>query len=132
MTVRIAYFSDPSKRLGSFMEDLIEAIDQAVAAGDGDSADILRRFVLVYLEKQLRSKSVNEMDRYLAQRATWHTTDLWNVYRIPGTPSICYAVRLSTDGAIDMFAIGACFKYPDEDPEVWWDTLIKPRVRSLI
>lgn len=129
--VSIEYFEDPTGRLGAFGPDWNDAGHAALTAGDGPSQTRLRSFVLDYLEVQLGRKSARAMVDYLSSIAIWKETDDWNVYRLPDTPSLAYAASMQGDGSIRLVAISACYRYPDNDPEVWWTRVIEPRVLSL-
>ncbi|MCF4164994.1 hypothetical protein L2U69_04995 [Zavarzinia compransoris] len=129
--VSIEYFVDHSGRLGAFAPDWNDAGKAALAVGDGAAQSRLRSFVLDYLEVQLKRKSAKAMIDYLANVALWKMTDDWNVYRLPDTPSLAFAASLRSDGSIRICAISACYRYPDDDPEMWWTRVIEPRVLSL-
>lgn len=131
MSVRVAYFDGRTEGLGSFTDDLIAAIDRACAAGDGRAADRLRGFVLEYVERRLAAKTAKQLDRYLGTRAVWKRTRYWNVYRVPDTPSMSFAAKIGTGDDILLVPVGACYRYPEDDPEAWWRMVIEPRVGSL-
>lgn len=131
MSVELTYFDGRSEGTGAFIEDLKEAIDAAMTGGDAGAVQKLRSFLLDYFEVRLASKTARQLEDHLAKRKAWKETQYWNVYRVPDTPSVCFAVKIGTDRSIRLIPIGACYGYPGGDPEAWWRETIEPRVRSL-
>lgn len=129
--VSIDYFEDAAGDLGAFGPDWNDAGQEALMAGDDASQSRLRGFVLDFLEVKLKRKSAKAMVDYLTGIAIWKKAEDWNVYRLPDTPSLAYAASMQRDGSIRLVAISACYRYPGNDPELWWRQVIEPRVLSL-
>ena len=132
MSVRPVYFDGRGAGLGSFASDLRAAVDEADAAGDKAAVRKLRSFVLNYVEVKLATKSARQLEAYLAAINIWRETEYWNVYRVPDSPSICFAAKIGSDGTVLLMPVGVCYRYPENDPDVWWRDVIEPRVRSLV
>jgi hypothetical protein len=131
LNVRLDYYKrHASGVLESFLGDLADAIDAAVAAGDGDGATRLRGLWLDHFEVQLPAMGAVDLIDYLETRQVWRQEGDRVAFKTADVPCISYTAQLEDAGAVRLVALAACYRYPGGE-ENWWTGLVAPRLRSL-
>ncbi len=126
------YAAETDERLGSFHDDILTGIEEANEGGDPNGADKLRNLWLDYFEEKLGSLTSGQLLKYLETRPVWRKYEEWPVFKTAETPCIAYTAQVdSADESVKLIAVGACYKYPSGDDDIWWQSVILPRIRSL-
>lgn len=115
-----------------FPSDWAEAIREAREAGDAAGVDRIRTLWFDYFEGTLRHLGPDQLINYLENRHVWRRFADWPVYKTVDTPCLAFTAFVDSRGeAVTLTALGICYKYPSDDSEEWWQTVILPRARSL-
>ena len=131
MSVRLHYYRrHGSGVLESFLDDLANAVDEALAAGDEHGAARLRELWLDHFEGQLPAKGAASLIAYLETRQVWRQDSDWVVLKTVDVPCIAYTAQVDEEDAITLIALAACYRYPGKE-EDWWTQVVLPRLRSL-
>lgn len=136
--ILVRYFGDDERTdpgLGTFFDDMADAIDDALMADDAAAAGLLRSLWLDRFETDLPAMGTARLVDYLETRQVWREEADWTVIKTVDLPCIAYTAQVlgevSAGGRVELIALGACYRYPAESEAIWWQRVIRPRVRSL-
>ncbi len=120
-----------SRHEPSYLSDLKSALDAATNVNDFLAA---RRLLFLHCDylAHLAAMGPADLIGYLEGRGVWREVGDWPVYKTAGQPCLAFTAQVSADGlAVDLIALGACYRYPVASDEAWWSETIMPRVQAL-
>jgi hypothetical protein len=120
------------KGLGSFLKDIVAAMDEARSRGDEFGVHRLWHLWLVYLVDTLSKMPAEQLREYIESRGVWQTHEDVAVFRTASTPCVAFtAIEFRENDVLRLYAMGARYELSDPLGQTWWREIIQPRTNEL-
>ncbi len=136
--ILVRYFGHDGRTnpgLGTFLDDVADAIEDALVAGDAAGSGQLRSLWLDRFDADLPALGAARLVDFLETRQVWREEADWMVIKTVDQPCIAYTAQVlgeaPSNPTVELIALGACYRYPAGSDAIWWQKVIRPRVRNL-